>query len=369
MKKIFFLFLIAFQLVNAQELALVKKDGKFGLITKEGTFAVEPKFDSARDFSDGLAAVKQNGKWGYVDRKGTFVIPPTFDNARDFNSGIAAIEKKAVWYYINKQGEILKGNPESDKLFDFHYGAAFFRQADKVGIINNKFEIVLAPKYDVIRAFYNGYAKAAVNDKWGIVDPSGKEVVEAIYDEVGDYYNNTTWAKKGKDYGLVHNGQFIKIDDVSEFGAFGTQDLIAAKKDAKWGFVNFEGQWVLKPLFDKTKPFSNNLAPVRIREKWGYTNLEGICVVQPMYNDAEPFSENGLAAVNKGYGWGFINESGKVVIPADYEISAAFGSYMREEKGFIGGLARVKRNGKWGFLKPDGKLLIEWFQNAELFQE
>ncbi len=367
MKRIFLLLLIFTQLSNAQELALVKKDGKFGLLTKDGTFAVNPKFDSARDFSDGLAAVKVNGKWGFIDDKGTLVIPATFDNAKDFNSGICLIEKNATWYYINKTGEILKGNPASDKLFDFNYGVAFFRQADKVGLINNKFEIVLAPKYDVIRAFYKGYAKVGINDKWGIIDPTGKEVVEAVYDEVGDYYNNTTWAKKGKNLGLVHNGQFIAIEGVTKFGFFG-QDLIPAQKDGKFGYVNLEGQWILKPRFDKAKEFSKNMAPVCINDKWGYINLIGSCVVQLVYSNAEPFSTSGLAAVQKG-GWGFIDETGSLVIPADYEISVAFGSYFREEKGFIDGLARVKRSGKWGFIKPDGQVLNGWFQNAELFQK
>ncbi|MRX69654.1 WG containing repeat-containing protein [Flavobacterium resistens] len=369
MKKIFFLFLISIQLINAQELALIKKEGKFGLIKNDGTFAIAPTFDSARDFSDGLAAVKENGKWGFVDNTGAFVIPPTFDNAKDFDSGICVIEKDAVWHYINKKGEILEGNPKSDKLFDFHYGVAFFRQNDKVGLINNKFEIVLAPKYDVIRAFYKGYARAALNDKWGIIDTSGKEVAEVVYDEVGDYFNNTTWAKKGKAYGLVHNGVFIEIPDVTEFGPFGTQDFIAAKKGGKFGFVDFEGQWVLKPMFQKAKGFSQDLAPVLLREKWGYTNLKGECIVQPIYNDADPFSENGLAAVKILSDWGFIDKTGNLVIPADYEISAAFGSYTRNEKGFINGLARVKRKGKWSFLKPNGDLLIEWSQNAELFQK
>ncbi|WDF63583.1 WG repeat-containing protein [Flavobacterium sp. KACC 22763] len=369
MKKIFFLFLILAQSINAQELALVKKDGKFGLIRNDGTFAVEPKYSAAREFSDGLAAVKENGKWGFIDNTGAFVIPATFDSAKDFSSGICAIEKDAVWHYINKSGEIVNGNPKSDKLFDFHDGVAFFRQNDKVGLINNKFEIVLAPKYDVIRAFYKGYARVALNDKWGIIDTTGKEIAEVVYDEIGDGFNNTTWAKKGKAYGLVHNGVFIELPGVTEFGPFGTQDLIAAKKDGKFGFVDFKGQWVLKPLFDKAKGFSQNLAPVCLRGKWGYTNLTGECIVQPTYTDAEPFSENGLAAVKNLNGWGFIDKTGNLVIPTDYEISAVFGNYTRDEKGFVNGLARVKHKGKWGFLKPNGEILIEWFQNAELFQK
>ena len=36
----------------------VKIDGKYGYIDKSGTMIVEPKFDDADNFRDGIAAVK-----------------------------------------------------------------------------------------------------------------------------------------------------------------------------------------------------------------------------------------------------------------------------------------------------------------------
>ena len=94
-------------------------------------------------------------------------------------------------------------------------------------------------------------------------------------------------------------------------------------------------------------------------------------MVQPTYEDAETFSAEGLAPV-KMKEWGFINTTGKLVIPTNYQITAGglASLFRKNDKGFIGGLARVKYEKKWGFLKPDGKVLGEkWFENAELFQK
>ena len=71
--------------------------------------------------------------------------------------------------------------------------------------------------------------------------------------------------------------------------------------------------------------------------------------------------------------WGFINESGKIVIPTQYGlpiggIMGLVSSIKEEETGFVNGVVRVKNEKRWGFLKPDGTVLgNQWFDNAELF--
>ncbi|WP_407711817.1 WG repeat-containing protein, partial [Campylobacter coli] len=47
---------------------------------KNGEFVIEPKFDEAWSFWEGLAAVGLNGKWGFMDKNGEFVIKPKFDD-------------------------------------------------------------------------------------------------------------------------------------------------------------------------------------------------------------------------------------------------------------------------------------------------
>ena len=46
--------------------------GNMGFIDKTGSFVINPEFDSAESFSDGLAAVRigdyETGKWGFIAR-------------------------------------------------------------------------------------------------------------------------------------------------------------------------------------------------------------------------------------------------------------------------------------------------------------
>lgn len=77
---------------------------KFGYIDKTGKYVVNPQYDAAHDFSDGLALVKSGEKYGYIDETGSYVINPQFDNALDFSYGLAAVEVGEKYGYIDKEG-------------------------------------------------------------------------------------------------------------------------------------------------------------------------------------------------------------------------------------------------------------------------
>ncbi len=76
-------------------LAIVRRDGKMGVINREGKMVVEPVFGIIYDFGDGLAPfsvqVHPAGKFGYLDRTGKVVIEPRFDLALSFSEGLAAV--------------------------------------------------------------------------------------------------------------------------------------------------------------------------------------------------------------------------------------------------------------------------------------
>ncbi len=71
------------------EIAIVVVDGKYGCIDKKGNYIVEPVFDYADDFSEGLALVEKGGLYGYIDTKGNYVIEPQFALASPFSDGYA----------------------------------------------------------------------------------------------------------------------------------------------------------------------------------------------------------------------------------------------------------------------------------------
>ena len=71
-----------------------KNNGKWGYADKEGNIVIEPEYDNAKSFSNGLGAVCKNGKWGFINDKKEQAIYYTFIEADYFNSDGSCVVRK-----------------------------------------------------------------------------------------------------------------------------------------------------------------------------------------------------------------------------------------------------------------------------------
>jgi len=85
--------------------ALAKVDGQYHLY--------DSKWNVINNFScddmdipteDGVFAFSSDGKWGFADTKGNVVVEPVYDQAKSFSNGLAAVCKDGLWGFIDKEG-------------------------------------------------------------------------------------------------------------------------------------------------------------------------------------------------------------------------------------------------------------------------
>ncbi|MDM1533860.1 WG repeat-containing protein [Myroides marinus] len=354
----------------AQELALFKQNGKIGFINKKGEVVIKPVFNKGTSFSEGLAAVAYSGKdYGYINTSGEFVIQPNFKGANEFRGGIAIVTKEGIHSYIDRDGRKVR-IAGADKLYEFTpEGVAIYKSNTKVGLIDAKGQVVVEPKYDVIRPFVNGYAKVAVNKCWGIIDTKGSEVIPTKYEEIGNYIDGYAWAKYKGAFGVIYNEEFKAIEGADKIQDIVNPNRVIARIGKTWGLVNEKQEWIIPSIYENIRHGNGDLLAARTGGKWGFINAKNETIVPFKYDDAIGFSKDGLAAV-KSKKWGFIDEKGVVVIPFEYEITALNFSAEIQVKGFINGLARVKKDKKWGYIDMQGNVLGNtWYDNLELFNK
>ncbi|PYV71813.1 MAG: hypothetical protein DMG96_28035 [Acidobacteria bacterium] len=146
-----------------------------------------------------------------------------------------------------------------------------------------------------------------------------------------------------------------------------TDALFEVYEQGRGGFIDRTGQIVIPLCFDTVGEFSEGLARFERDGRWGYINSAGNIVIEPTFPWAEEFHE-GVAHVQVtgtvlGYDgrWGYIDQTSKIVIPP---ISGRMLSdNSGEESAFHDGLAMIEVEDKTipprkGFIDKSGKLVI-----------
>ena len=133
------------------------------------------------------------------------------------------------------------------------------------------------------------------------------------------------------------------------------------------------GTYVVKPTYSDAQDFSEGLAAVQVGDAWGFIDTTGKLVIERFLNPKQGFNSrfsDGLCAVNFQPGgqdakWGFIDRTGKVVINPQFDADRFHPPFFSE------GLAAVFINGKWGYINTAGRIVIEpqftealWFANG-----
>ena len=147
---------------------------------------------------------------------------------------------------------------------------------------------------------------------------------------------------------VMLNGLAKNLNENNQLPFIKEEKLFLMMHNKKMGFIDEDGNWIIKPIYDRAWSFSEGLAKVKIGEQYGFVDKKGNFVIQPIYDYAKPFSE-GLATVEINDKYGFIDKKGNFVIQPIY---AAAGSFSE-------GLAGVVIGDKYGFIDRKGNLVIQ----------
>jgi hypothetical protein len=77
-----------------------------------GNILIEPRFEGAGPFSEGMAYVRVGEYYGYINRQGNMVIPPNYINPKSFSEGVVSVAQYTydggiVYFYLDKIGKRL----------------------------------------------------------------------------------------------------------------------------------------------------------------------------------------------------------------------------------------------------------------------
>lgn len=164
-------------------------------------------------------------------------------------------------------------------------------------------------------------------------DKIPKHILEK-YDSV-DYWKEDKFLVVSKDgrYGYLDENYKEIIPLIYDSANFFRDGIAAVKLKGKWGAINPEGELVIPITYERGFGFRGNKAVVLLNGKEGIIDRENKVLVDFKYDEIRYSMEGGFHSVSVKEKYGYINDSGILVIPLLYD----------EASEFYEGLAVVKK--------------------------
>ncbi len=292
--------------------AIVKRNGKYGMIKPNGEFKVpleydfiepydtshghyseyynarkgkifsiinknldkigesyEPIYSNFRTDNPTISFKNLKGKFGLIDKNGNIKIPFIYDKELRFEGNNYAIaSKNNQTGVIDSSNRILIpfGKQNVYEIFDRfddkpkdspNYFVVENKTNSKIVNIYNK---TILDGYESIRPIFYDHSKFIVkkNEKLGVADINNKILAPIIYDEFSDWVEygpeNRHIVKIGSKYGMLEEKTFKQKIPVDYSFIFISRFVVFVGKNKKYGIIDLNNKILCPFIYDEVKP-------------------------------------------------------------------------------------------------------------------
>lgn len=361
---------------HSKHLLVVSKDGKFGLFTSSGVSLVPAEYEliilphhGSELASHGggcpaktqLIRVKKNGKYGCINQSGKLVVPTEYDSIVAFGySSYSVVSKEGKYGAIDRTGNLVL-EPIYDKIIPQEFsGEMIVFKEGKAGVVGDSSEVLIPFEYDEIRIAdaFNQVYFVKKNNVWGLINNHYEIVVAPMYNELKEMeYRPYIQFRKGSKWGFLTDSgtvvQQAKFDEIKEIG----ENEYAYRIGSKWGMIYNNATQTTKPLFDEIYFSDFYLFSVRNGSYYGVCNDTGAVIIKTQFT--EPLNiyelvDYGYCTIEKAGKYGMVDATGEIIFKPIYDEPIYFSDYSRTEVS----VTHSTRNGKPVVLNARGEEII-----------
>ena len=301
------------EIADEKELYLIAfKDGQAGLLKNKKLILNYEYEDIQYSSLNDVFVVQRNSKQGVVSKEGTTIVNTEYDSIV-FGGMYIDAKKGDTVYLFDLNGASVENNNITSKIqTDNPNYFITIDQNDIYTIVDAEGNVLVDDNYSYIEYLPGDYFIVARDGKNGVIDISGKSVIDLAYTSIFRL-NDTALLQAEKletktiDLYSVSMNKIVSMDNAT----ITTNDnyiMIASDKD--FAYYDFSGN-----KLDSKEVFPNNqLFAKKINDKWGFVDKDGNVVIENQYEMVTDFNEYGYAGVKLDDKWGVIEQNSHQII-------------------------------------------------------
>ncbi len=300
-------------IANEKELYFVAfKNGQAGLLKGNKVILNYEYQDIQYSSSNDIFIVQRNSKQGVVSKEGNTIVNTAYDSII-FGGMYINAKKGDNLYLFDLNGGSVENNEIVSKISTDNPN--YFITVDKndiYSIVDKDEKILVDNNYSYIEYLPGDYFIVAKEGKNGVIDISGNSVIDLEYTSIF-HLNDTNLLQaekiETKTIDLYsENMQKIASMDNATITTGNNYIMLASEDD--FSYYDFNGNKLeSKDIFE-----DNQLFAKKINDKWGFVDKNGNLVVENKYEMVTDFNKYGYAGVKLDGKWGIIEQASHQII-------------------------------------------------------
>ena len=294
--------------IEGDDICLVQKGKKYGIITLEGSMILQVRYNQIDINGDYIYTTDENSEKKVYDKKGNEVqvnantTISTIKENPDYKIYIETINEATSYSIYQGENKITNGNYNYIGYLSNNYYIAS-RQNEKLGVIDQNENVKLEMKYDTIRKI------------------DGTNLVES------DIQNTNTIE--------IYNNNLEKIAEMNNATLTVKNNYIKLSSSEETKYFDLDGNEK-----QNTEIFPENTIFAKSQNgKWGFVDKNGQVIIDYQYDEVTEQNEYGFAGIKKDGKWGIVDKNGKIIVEPIYEINTEeapefVGTYYKVTYGF-----------------------------------
>lgn len=304
------------------------------------------RFDSLDAFSARkVARGKTQGRWGLINMEGQWIMPPRYEEIR-------------VYFHA------AKGRQSDDWTFSYFDDNGHASKVKRIVIIKEEENIKSEDLLSIGSSSRMGWFMSGASRLWGLRDTrSNRVLIEPKYPEIEVIPRSEITLVKSKikgtedqAWGMVNHTTGKEVVDPFFEKVFSSDWLnhpyarVIYAGSGKYALLSLKGEVASFENATFIGPFCDSIARINLGGRLEWSTVVGM---DTLVSDRSRDKFSNEIKLNyqycRGGKWGYIDQAGKWLKPAEYECALDFDS----------GMARIKTSGKWGAVDKRFQVVVK----------